>query len=33
MPDSIDIFSAAASSDDAEVRRQGIGFIIFETAA
>ncbi len=27
MPDSIDIFSAAASSDDAEVRRQGIGFI------
>ena len=27
MPDSIDIFSAAALSDDAEVRRQGIGFI------
>ena len=27
MPDSIDIFSAAASSDDAEVRHQGIGFI------
>jgi hypothetical protein len=27
MPDSIDIFSAAASSDDAEVRHQGIGFL------
>ncbi len=27
MPDSIDIFSAAASTDDAEVRHQGIGFL------
>jgi hypothetical protein len=27
MSDSIDIFSAAALADDAEVRRQGIGFI------
>jgi hypothetical protein len=27
MPDSIDIFSAAASTDDDEVRHQGIGFL------
>ena len=27
MPGSIDIFSAAASADDAEVRHQGIGFL------